>query len=235
MLLFLWPSGADSPRSSEPLPLAVAKEAKVSDMEDDQLGEEDVFLDNKWVPSWHKTETLNFTTLALNIFEKFWIIMFVNMQSRNCKGLTFSYAIGWRGKTRARKKNWFCPKTVSSSPSWQSFPVVWRLLRTIFISMMAAVRKKKQRKVRKYVIKNITPNFFFYCFSKSPYRRVIISMSLGIGFDFKRPLSQLREVHLRRYNLRRSALELFFIDQAHYFINFRKKVRLCSNWTPSGV
>lgn len=46
----------------------------------------------------------------------------------------------------------------------------------------------------------------------------------GIGFDFKRPLSQLREVHLRRYNLRRSALELFFIDQAHYFINFKKKV-----------
>lgn len=50
----------------------------------------------------------------------------------------------------------------------------------------------------------------------------------GIGFDFKRPLTQLREVHLRRYNLRRSALELFFIDQAHYFINFRKKVR---DWT----
>lgn len=46
----------------------------------------------------------------------------------------------------------------------------------------------------------------------------------GIGFDFKRPLIQLREVHLRRYNLRRSALELFFIEQAHYFINFRKKV-----------
>lgn len=46
----------------------------------------------------------------------------------------------------------------------------------------------------------------------------------GIGFDFKRTLSQLREVHLRRYNLRRSALELFFIDQAHYFINFKKKV-----------
>uniref|UniRef100_A0A8C5EJZ1 Neurobeachin-like protein 2 n=1 Tax=Gouania willdenowi TaxID=441366 RepID=A0A8C5EJZ1_GOUWI len=47
----------------------------------------------------------------------------------------------------------------------------------------------------------------------------------GIGFDFKRPLSQLREVHLRRYNLRRSALEFYFIDQSHYFINFRKKVR----------
>ncbi|KAH1176745.1 hypothetical protein KIL84_010447 [Mauremys mutica] len=47
----------------------------------------------------------------------------------------------------------------------------------------------------------------------------------GIGYDFKRPLSQLREVHLRRYNLRRSALEFFFIDQANYFVNFRKKVR----------
>lgn len=47
-LLFLLTTGADSPRSAEPLPLAVAKEAKVSDMEDDQLEEEDVvFLDNK--------------------------------------------------------------------------------------------------------------------------------------------------------------------------------------------
>lgn len=41
-------SGTDSPRSSEPIPLAVAKEAKVSDMEEDQLGEEDViFMDDK--------------------------------------------------------------------------------------------------------------------------------------------------------------------------------------------
>jgi len=45
---FFLSSGADSPRNSEPLPLVVAKEAKVSDMEDDQLGEEDlVYLDNK--------------------------------------------------------------------------------------------------------------------------------------------------------------------------------------------
>ncbi|XP_007499793.2 neurobeachin-like protein 2 isoform X6 [Monodelphis domestica] len=47
----------------------------------------------------------------------------------------------------------------------------------------------------------------------------------GIGYDFRRPLSQLREVHLRRYNLRRSALELFFTDQANYFLNFPRKVR----------
>ncbi|XP_021112611.1 neurobeachin-like protein 2 isoform X6 [Heterocephalus glaber] len=42
----------------------------------------------------------------------------------------------------------------------------------------------------------------------------------GIGHDFRRPLAQLREVHLRRFNLRRSALELFFIDQSNYFLNF---------------
>ncbi|XP_074168570.1 neurobeachin-like protein 2 isoform X1 [Rhinolophus sinicus] len=46
----------------------------------------------------------------------------------------------------------------------------------------------------------------------------------GIGHDFRRPLAQLREVHLRRFNLRRSALELFFIDQANYFLNFPCKV-----------
>ena len=40
------------------------------------------------------------------------------------------------------------------------------------------------------------------------------------GMDFKWSLSQLREVHLRRYNLRASALELFLIDQTNYFINF---------------
>lgn len=53
---------------------------------------------------------------------------------------------------------------------------------------------------------------------------VLCAVSAGIGYDFKRPLSHLREVHLRRYNLRRSALELFFIDQANYFLNFKKKV-----------
>ncbi|XP_053138750.1 neurobeachin-like protein 1 isoform X2 [Hemicordylus capensis] len=47
----------------------------------------------------------------------------------------------------------------------------------------------------------------------------------GVGFDFKWPLSQIREIHLRRYNLRRSALELFFIDQTNYFLNFKKEAR----------
>uniref|UniRef100_A0ACB8G153 Neurobeachin-like protein 1 n=1 Tax=Sphaerodactylus townsendi TaxID=933632 RepID=A0ACB8G153_9SAUR len=47
----------------------------------------------------------------------------------------------------------------------------------------------------------------------------------GVGFDFKWPLSQIREVHLRRYNLRRSALEIFFIDQTNYFLNFKKEAR----------
>ncbi|XP_053554652.1 neurobeachin-like protein 1 isoform X2 [Bombina bombina] len=47
----------------------------------------------------------------------------------------------------------------------------------------------------------------------------------GVGFDFKWPLSQIREIHLRRYNLRRSALEIFLIDQTNYFLNFKKEVR----------
>uniref|UniRef100_A0A8C4R671 Uncharacterized protein n=1 Tax=Eptatretus burgeri TaxID=7764 RepID=A0A8C4R671_EPTBU len=45
------------------------------------------------------------------------------------------------------------------------------------------------------------------------------------GYDFKIPLWQLREIHLRWYNLRRSALELFFINNRNYFLNFNKEVR----------
>uniref|UniRef100_A0A667HT86 Neurobeachin like 1 n=1 Tax=Lynx canadensis TaxID=61383 RepID=A0A667HT86_LYNCA len=46
----------------------------------------------------------------------------------------------------------------------------------------------------------------------------------GVGFDFKWPHSQIREIHLRRYNLRRSALEIFHVDQSNYFLNFKKEV-----------
>lgn len=49
---------------------------------------------------------------------------------------------------------------------------------------------------------------------------------LGVGFDFKWHLSQIREIHLRRYNLRRSALEIFLTDQTNYFLNFNKEVWL---------
>ena len=44
------------------------------------------------------------------------------------------------------------------------------------------------------------------------------------GQDFQWPLSELREVHLRRHNLRRSALEFFLVDQTNYFLNFDKEV-----------
>ncbi|XP_059473157.1 neurobeachin-like protein 1 isoform X2 [Neocloeon triangulifer] len=44
-------------------------------------------------------------------------------------------------------------------------------------------------------------------------------------FDFKWALSKLREMHLRRYNLRRSALEFFLCDFTNYFINFTSKTR----------
>ncbi|ESO94157.1 hypothetical protein LOTGIDRAFT_232423 [Lottia gigantea] len=43
------------------------------------------------------------------------------------------------------------------------------------------------------------------------------------GEDFKWALNQLREIHFRRYNLRRSALEMFLIDQTNYFLNFTEK------------
>uniref|UniRef100_A0A672Z123 Neurobeachin-like protein 2 n=1 Tax=Sphaeramia orbicularis TaxID=375764 RepID=A0A672Z123_9TELE len=135
------------PRSSEPLPLAVAKKAKVSDMEDDQLGEEDlVFLDNKV-----------------------------------------------EGEDESQKE-----KLVLSEDCE-------------LITIVAVVPGR---------LEVTTHHLYFYDGSSEKEET-----EEGIGFDFKRPLSQLREVHLRRYNLRRSALELFFIDQAHYFINFRKKVR----------
>ncbi|XP_056141782.1 neurobeachin-like protein 2 isoform X2 [Lampris incognitus] len=139
--------GAESPRSSEPLPLAVAKEAKVSDMEDDQLGEEDlVFLDNKV-----------------------------------------------KGEDESQKE-----KLVLSEDCE-------------LITIMAVVPGRLE----------VTTHHLYFHDGNSEKEET----EEGIGYDFKRPLSQLREVHLRRYNLRRSALELFFIDQAHYFINFRKKVR----------
>ena len=50
--------------------------------------------------------------------------------------------------------------------------------------------------------------------------------------DFEIPLSMLREMHARRYNLRHTALEFFSIDQTNHLINFgstalRDKVYHC--------
>ncbi|XP_016424397.1 neurobeachin-like protein 2 [Sinocyclocheilus rhinocerous] len=140
--------GADSPRSStEPIPLAVAKEAKVSDMEDDKLEDEDIaFIDE-----------------------------------------------AEEGEEESQKE-----KLVLSEDCE-------------LITIVAVVPGR---------LEVTTHHLYFYDGSSEKEET-----EEGIGFDFKRSLSQLREVHLRRYNLRRSALELFFIDQAHYFINFRKGVR----------
>lgn len=41
---------------------------------------------------------------------------------------------------------------------------------------------------------------------------------------FRFSINKIREVHLRKYNLRRSALEIFLIDQTSYFLNFTTKV-----------
>jgi len=42
--------------------------------------------------------------------------------------------------------------------------------------------------------------------------------------DFKYPLSWLQDVHLRRYNLRPSALEFFLLNQTNFLINLDKKL-----------
>lgn len=57
-----------------------------------------------------------------------------------------------------------------------------------------------------------------YFFDHTPSRET------GETQDFKWQLAELREIHFRRYNLRRSALEFFFIDQSNCFINFQKEV-----------
>ncbi|KAL0985478.1 hypothetical protein UPYG_G00157390 [Umbra pygmaea] len=139
--------GADSPRSSDTLPLAVAKEAKVSDMEDDQLEEEDIVLPDNQAETEDESQK-----------EKL-------VLSEDCELITIVAVVPGR-------------------------------------------------------LEVTTHHLYFYDASSEKEET-----EEGIGFDFKRPVSQLREVHLRRYNLRRSALELFFIDQSHYFINFKKKVR----------
>ena len=43
--------------------------------------------------------------------------------------------------------------------------------------------------------------------------------------EIKIPIEQLKEVHLRRYLLRRSALEIFLVNRNNYFFNFPKNIR----------
>ncbi|KAG8138665.1 hypothetical protein E2320_001489 [Naja naja] len=126
----------------ESLPLAVAKEAKVSEMQDDQLAEEDLSLEPKEQSQREKL-----------------------LISEDCELITIVAVIPGR-------------------------------------------------------LEVTTHQIYFYD-SNSEKEET----EDGIGHDFKRPLAQLRELHLRRYNLRRSALEFFFIDQANYFLNFKKMVR----------
>lgn len=44
-------------------------------------------------------------------------------------------------------------------------------------------------------------------------------------YDFKFNLALLKEIHLRKYNLRRSAMELFLVDRKSYFINLKTRNR----------
>lgn len=42
----------------------------------------------------------------------------------------------------------------------------------------------------------------------------------GSGCDFRFALEKLQEMHMRRYNLRKTGLEFFLIDRSSYLINF---------------
>ena len=55
---------------------------------------------------------------------------------------------------------------------------------------------------------------YVYFFDSTPYREG------EDRHDFRWGLHQLREAHLRRFNLRRSGIEFFLIDQTNYFLNF---------------
>ncbi|UJR10639.1 hypothetical protein I4U23_014834 [Adineta vaga] len=60
-------------------------------------------------------------------------------------------------------------------------------------------------------------NKYIYFFDSAPQK--------SYQNDFKYPLSWLQDVHLRRYNLRPSALEFFLLNQTNFLMNFDKKLR----------
>ena len=60
-------------------------------------------------------------------------------------------------------------------------------------------------------------NKYIYFFDSTPQK--------SYQNDFKYPLSWLLDVHLRRFNLRPSALEFFLLNQTNFLINFDKKLR----------
>ncbi|NXT75937.1 NBEL2 protein, partial [Zapornia atra] len=146
--------------TTESLPLAMAKEAKVSELEDDQLAEEDLpVLDNQAEPKEQNQRE------KLVVSEDCELITTVAVIPGRLEVTTqhVYFYDGSSEKEETEGGNSMCPSGWGEEPT---------------------------------------------------------SPAAG-----HRPLSHLRELHLRRYNLRRSALELFFIDQANYFLNFRKKVR----------
>ncbi|MGH0138239.1 UNVERIFIED_CONTAM: hypothetical protein FKN15_069576, partial [Acipenser sinensis] len=233
--------GADHLHSpTESIPLAVAKEAKVSEMEDDQLGDEDlVFLDNQVDEEEQNQKE------KLVISEDCELITIVAVIQGRLE-VTTHHIYFYDGSTEKEETEEGADHLHSPT---ESIPLA--VAKEAKVSEMEddqlgdedlvfldnQVDEEEQNQKEKLVISEdcelitivaviqgrlevTTHHIYFYDGSTEKEET-----EEGIGLDFKRPLSQLREVHLRRYNLRRSALELFFIDQAHYFINFKKKVR----------
>ena len=70
----------------------------------------------------------------------------------------------------------------------------------------------------------VTSNYVYF-FDISPYRggeeeEEEDKDGTSERYDFRFSLAHLREMHLRRFNLRRSGIEFFLMDQTNYFLNF---------------
>eukprot|EP01135_Chromosphaera_perkinsii_P000159 Nk52_evm55s32 gene=Nk52_evmTU55s32 len=68
-------------------------------------------------------------------------------------------------------------------------------------------------------------NLYFYADRELSYEMDSVGFDINVIKNYKWPLDQIREIHLRRYLLRRSALEIFLVDQTNYFLNFNKQDR----------
>ena len=68
-------------------------------------------------------------------------------------------------------------------------------------------------------------SLYFYADKELSYELDSVGFDINVIKNYKWPLDQIREIHLRRYLLRRSALEIFLADQTNYFLNFSKQDR----------
>lgn len=79
--------------------------------------------------------------------------------------------------------------------------------------------------------KLVTPAYKEKRFSWNILFLILVYSSLRLLLISQWSIYKLREIYLRRYNLRKTALEFFLTDQTNYFLNFNKEVsRIPKHW-----